>query len=101
VSALSLKELLREREQIHQDWLAFVGAYDLIRMRIRDSNELVPPRVPLLHQWSGTAAVCGALELSVHAIERTREEYDQLIKKIQAGEIENQDPLERPKLTLV
>ena len=97
---LSLKALRAERDEMQKDWLAFVGAYDQIRRRIVESTELQPPRHPLLHQWSGAAAVCGALELSVHAIERTITEYDDLIRKVEAGEITNADPPER-KLTLV
>lgn len=98
---LSLKELRRERSEIHQDWVAFMEAYDRIRKRVQESNDLEPPRLPLLHQWSGTSAVCGALELSIHAIERTRDEYDRLIKQVEIGELENADPPERPHLTLV
>jgi hypothetical protein len=101
VDAYSLTELLREREEVHKDWQAFMGAYDLLRRRLVESNDLDPPRSPLLHQWSGAAAVCGALELSLHAIERTRDEYDSLIKQVESGELANVDPPRRPKLTLV
>lgn len=101
MTALSLKELLREREEIHKDWHAFMAAYDLLRQRIIESNELQPPRAPLLHQWSGSSAVCGSLELSLHAIERTRDEYDRLIKLVESGELPNADPPPRPRLTLV
>lgn len=97
---LSLRALRVERDEMQKDWLTFVGAYDLLRKRILASNEMDPPRHPLLHRWSGTAAVVGSLELSIHAIERTIAEYDELIRKVEAGEITNADPPER-KLTLV
>lgn len=83
---------------MQKDWEAFVKAYDIICKRLLESNEVDPPRVPLLHSWSGSSAVTGSLELSINAIRRTRDEYDLLIHKVEVGEIENSD---RPTLRLV
>lgn len=83
---------------MRDDLLAFTQAYDILRRRITESTDLLVPRVPLLHQWSGSRAVCGSLELSIHAIERSIAEYDTLIEKIKMGELENTD---RPKLTVL
>lgn len=95
---LSLSELILERDELRMDYEAFMSAYDKIRMRIVECQDRTPPRVPLLHQWSGTSAVCGSLELSINAIKRTIEEYDGLIEQIQKREITNTD---RPALRLV
>lgn len=95
--ALSLSSLLKEREELRKDYVSFSGAYDLICMRLNECAES-EPRNPPLHQWSGSRAVCGTLEMSIHAIERTIEEHNELIRKIEAGEIRN---LDRPGLSLV
>lgn len=101
VEGHSLAKLRRELEETQKDYIAFMEAYDHIRLRIVASNELEPPREPLMHQWSGTAAVCGALEMAIHMIERRREAYVSLIKQVEAGELPNLDPEPRPRLTLV
>ena len=44
-----------------------------------------------LVSWSGTSAVMGSLELSIHAIERTVEELKDLLHRIDAGVIPNLD----------
>lgn len=96
--ALSLRELTSEREELRKDLIAWKQSYDILRRRIRESSELETPRSPPLEQWSGSRAVMGSLEMSIHAIERTVEEYGVLINKVQSGEIENSD---RPSLVLV
>jgi hypothetical protein len=95
---LSLSNLRREYEELRCDYLAFTQAYDIVCQRINQSTERIPTRSPLLHTWSGSRAVCGALELSIHAIERTMHGYDELIRKVEAGEIKNSD---RPTLVVV
>lgn len=92
---LSLSSLRREQEELRKDYVAFSKAYDTIRHRIIDSTESTP-RTPMLHEWSGSRAVIGSLELSIHSIERTIVEYGELIKSIEAGEIPNLD--KRPAL---
>jgi hypothetical protein len=98
---LSLCALRREREEIQKDWTCFMEMYDLLRGRILESNELQPPRAPMFHQWSGTHAVCGSLEMTLHAVERTRDELDQYIRQVESGTILNVDPPARPRLSLV
>lgn len=89
----SLSVLRMEREELRKDYIAFSAAYDAIRRRVQECIDNDPPRNPLLHQWSGTSAVCGALELSIHAIHRTLEEYDSLIARVESGELTNTDQL--------
>lgn len=98
---LSLSELEKEREELRKDFIAFSRAYDLIRGRIQESTDMEDPRVPLLHQWSGSRAVCGALEMSIHAIERSVQEMDGLINKIALGEISNLDKQDRPVFLII
>ena len=96
--SLSLKALLLERDELRQDLIAWTRAYDIMRQRVRESSEREVPRNPPLHQWSGSRAVIGSLELSIHAIERTIEEYNVLISQLEEGSIPNAD---RPGLALV
>lgn len=95
---LSLSDLRREKEELQKDYEAFSRAYDLITRRILESNEAQPPREPSLHTWSGSRAVVGSLELVIHAVQRTIEEHELFIRRIQEGEIRNND---RPTLSLV
>lgn len=44
-----------------------------------------------LVNWSGTSAVMGSLELSIHAIERVVEELRSILKRIDSGVIPNLD----------
>lgn len=88
--SLSLTSLCREREELRKDLIAWTRAYDTLCTRVRESAE-AEPRTPPLHQWSGSRAVLGSLELSMHAIERTIDEYGSLINKIESGEIPNSD----------
>lgn len=97
-SPLSLTELLNERDELRKDLIAWTQAYDLLRKRLMESSELEMPRNPPLHQWSGSRAVVGSLEMSIHAIERTIEQYNGLISEVQQGDIPNVD---RPVLSLV
>lgn len=90
----SLSFLKRELEELMKDRVAFTAAYDCLRKRILEANESKVPRQPLLHEWSGSRAVCGSLELSIHAIERTIDEIQALIYKIEHGELSNMDEQE-------
>jgi len=83
---------------MQKDYKAFIQALEILQRRLIESNEVDPPRFPLLHQWSGSRAVVGSLELSIHAIRRTIDEYDGFIRKVESGEIPNSD---RPTLTLL
>ena len=96
-----LSTLEREQEEMKKDLKAFAQAYDILRQRLLESNESEIPRRPLLHEWSGSRAVVGSLELSIHAIERTLGELDIIIRGIRSGEIENLDKPGRPSLGVV
>jgi hypothetical protein len=48
-------------------------------------------RMMKLVNWSGTAAVMGSLEMSIHAIERTLEELRDILLRIDRGAIPNLD----------
>jgi hypothetical protein len=95
---LSLTELRAEYTELKKDFIAFTTAYDTVCRRIRESTEIVRLRNPQLHVWSGSRAVCGSLELAVHAIERAMAGYMDLILKVETGEIRNSD---KPSLTVV
>ncbi len=97
-TSLSLSFLRSELSELKKDHEAFVIAYDAICRRIVESSDHSPARSPKLLEWSGSRAVCGTLELSIHAIERTIAEYESLAKKVEAGDIQNSD---RPHLSLV
>lgn len=100
-SGYSLSALEVEIGELRKDYLAFGGAYELIRQRVLESNEVQPARQPELHTWSGSRAVAGSLEMAIHSLERTILEYDALIQKVKSGEIPNTDAPRRPALSLV
>lgn len=97
----SLISLEREKKEMQKDFIAFSRAYDLLKMRLLESNDADIPRRPLLHEWSGSQAVTGALELSIHAIERTIIELDTMIFEVRTGSIANTDILGYPQLGVV
>lgn len=100
-SGYSRTTLLREREELRKDLIAFTHAYDTLRARLIESNELKIPRRPLLHEWSGSRAVVGSLEMSIHAIERTLEETLEFLRRIDAGELPDTDPPGHPGLGVI
>jgi hypothetical protein len=91
MSGYSLSWLMREREELQRDRYAFASALDTLKKRILESNETDIPRRPLLHEWSGTRAAVGSLEMALHATERALEETNQLILAIENGEELNSD----------
>jgi hypothetical protein len=97
----SLSMLVRERAELQKDEVAFKRAYDILRARLQESNESEIARRPLLHEWSGSRSVCGALEMSIHAIERTIHEMGELIRKINDGDVPNIDPPGHPGLGVI
>lgn len=86
---LSLKFLVRQKEEIEEDLRAFKTAYDTIRHRMRRAAEVTD--VPSLTNWAGTSAVMGSLELSIAYLEREFADYVKAIYLVQAGEIVNVD----------
>ncbi len=91
MEAHSLSWLKLEREELRLDRYAFASALDHLQQRVLESNETNIPRRPLLHEWSGTRAAIGSLEMALHAIERTLSEIDRLIFAISNEEIINLD----------
>lgn len=91
MEGFSLSWLRREREELRRDRYAFAASLDVIKRRILDSNETELPRSPLLHEWSGTRAVVGSLEMALHAVERTLDEIDKLILSIEVGDMVDLD----------
>lgn len=97
----SLSFLNRELEQLRKDRDAWAQALSTIKARIVESNELPIPRRPILHEWSGTHAVVGSLEVTLHHIERTIEEAKALVRQIEDGELPNLDPPDHPGLGVI
>lgn len=91
MEGFSLSWLKREREELRRDRHAFAECLDIVKRRVMESNETDIPRRPLFHEWSGTRAVAGSLEMSLHAVERTIQEMDQLILDIETGKIPDLD----------
>lgn len=98
MNGFSLSWLLREREELRRDRYAFASALDIMTRRIHESNETEIRRTPNLHEWSGTRAVVGSLEMSLHAVERTINEMNELINGIERGEVLDLDaaPVKAP-----
>lgn len=70
---MTREELRAEIDEKTEDLEAFQKARDIIRARVlavADSQNSLTP----LPNWSGTDAVLGSLDLSIHAMERTLEE---------------------------
>jgi len=97
----SLSFLHRELSELRKDRDAWTKALSILKARILESNELEIPRRPILHEWSGTRAVVGSLEVTMHQIERTIEEVKELIRRIEDGELPNLDPPDHPGLGVI
>lgn len=88
---MTRQEITAELEEKARDLDAFSSARELIRRRVlevKDSQSKLTP----LPQWSGTDAVLGSLDLSIHAMERTLEELRTLLSNL---------PDEEPRLKIV
>lgn len=97
----SLSFLRRELEQLRKDRDAWEQALSVLKARILESNELPIPRRPILHEWSGTRAVIGSLEVTLHQIERTIEEAKEIVRQIENGDLPNLDPPDHPGLGVI
>lgn len=73
-------ELKREIAEKSADLKAFMEAREIIRMRVLEVKDSSSPLTPL-PRWSGTDAVLGSLDLSIHAMEGTLEELHYLLRK--------------------
>ena len=87
----SLSFLRRELVELRKDRDAWFQALAVLKARVLESNELPVPRRPILHEWSGTRAVIGSLEVTMHQIERTIEEMEMLVLKVETGELKDLD----------
>lgn len=82
--------ILQEIAEKEEDLRVFYEARELIRRRVlevKDSKSQLTP----LPMWSGTDAVLGSLDLSIHAMERTIMELKAALTMVP----------EPPKLTLI
>ena len=89
--AWDLPTLKREIEEKTLDWKAFSEARKLIRSRVLEVKDSTSQLTPL-PMWSGTDAVLGSLDLSIHAMERTLLELQEMLKFAEA---------EQPKFKLI
>jgi hypothetical protein len=67
---VSRAQLVEELEEKTADLKAFSDAREIIRKRVLEVKDSQCQLTPLPH-WSGTDAVLGSLDLSIHAMERT------------------------------
>ena len=86
---LSRREVVEEIEENLKDIRAFSEAYSVIHRRVQEVKD--EGRMLQLVGWSGTAAVMGTLELSIHAMERAVDELRDILRRIDRGVIPNQD----------
>lgn len=87
----SRTQLLAELAEKTDDLTAFSQAREIVRRRVLEVAESTCALTPLPH-WSGTDAVLGSLDLSIHAIERTVAELRGLLEGC---------PDDKPKLSIV
>ena len=73
-------QLEAEIEEKTRDLQAFQEARDIVRRRVLEVADSQSPLTPL-PKWSGTDAVLGSLDLSIHAMERTLEELKALLEQ--------------------
>ena len=88
-SGISRSHVELELAEHTKDLAAFKGAYSQIHTRVLEVQD--EGRLMKLVNWSGTSAVMGSLELTIHAIERTVDELKDLLKRLDAGAIIDSD----------
>jgi hypothetical protein len=69
-----------EIDEKSKDLAAFLEAREIIRKRVLEVSDSESPLTPL-PRWSGTDAVLGSLDLSIHAMERTVGELHECLKR--------------------
>lgn len=75
------EEIVRELKEKQRDLEVFTAARELIRSRVLELVDSSCSLTPL-PVWSGTDAVLGSLDLSIHSIERTVEELKQMLRQL-------------------
>jgi len=83
---MNRKDLEAEIEEKTLDWKAFSEARAIIRARVLEVRDSSLSQLTPLPQWAGTDAVLGSLDLSIHAMERTVLELNELLKISKAAE---------------
>jgi hypothetical protein len=86
---LSRREVVTELKESRLDLQAFQDAYSAVHRRVQDVKD--EGRMLRLVEWSGTSAVMGSLELSIHAMERAIDELRDILQRIDRGVIPNLD----------
>lgn len=86
---LSRQLVALELQEHRADLEAFRDAYGSVHRRVQEVKD--ENRLMKLVNWSGTSAVMGALELSIHSIERVVDELQELLSQIDSGEIPDTD----------
>lgn len=81
--------MLEELHEAQEDLIAFQRAHDAIHQRVQAVKD--EGRLLKLVSWSGTAAVMGALDLSIHSLEHVCEEMEDILARLNAGELPNID----------
>jgi hypothetical protein len=89
VDAASRRLVAFELSEHETDLFVFRSAYNMIHRRVIDVKD--EGRLMKLVTWSGTSAVMGSLELTIHLIERTVGELRDILRRIDSGEIHNTD----------
>lgn len=86
---LHRSHVVLELEEHGKDLSAFLLAHACIWKRVQEVKD--DGRLMKLVEWSGTSAVLGTLDLSIHAIERVVEELRDVLRRIDSGVIPNLD----------
>lgn len=84
---LSVEDLETQIAEVKADLAAFLAARDIVRARVIEVRDAPHPArlLPRLTDWSGTGAVLGSLDLTIHAMERTIEELTQILEAQKKG----------------
>jgi hypothetical protein len=96
----SRQEVEAEISEQELDLAAFREARDLIRKRVVVSTD-TPRLLMPLHQWSGSDAVLGSLDLVIHSLERTIHELVVMRDHSDLLTVPTEPPPKKPHLTLV
>jgi hypothetical protein len=86
---LHRSHIVLELEEHEKDLRAFRSAYASVHQRVQEVKD--DQRLMKLVNWSGTSAVMGTLELTIHAIERVVEELKEMLSRIDRGVIPDLD----------
>jgi hypothetical protein len=86
---LSRRDIVVELREHQADLKAFQDAYGCIHRRVQSVKD--EGQIMKLVNWSGTSAVMGSLEMSIHALERVVEELKNILFRIDEGVIPNTD----------